>query len=63
MKKTLIAVAAAALSMGAMAQNVTLSGTISASYQKDLSGTGGVAKGLVMTDAAFKMTATEDLGL
>lgn len=66
MKKTLIALAAVAASGVALAQNVTLSGTISASYQKDLSNgaaTGNVAaKGLVMTDAAFKVTATEDLG-
>jgi predicted porin len=68
MKKTLIALAAVAVSSAAMAQ-VTVSGTYSASYQKDLtsqtrSSAGALtpSKGLAVTDATFTMRAAEDLG-
>jgi predicted porin len=58
MKKTLIAVAAAALSMGAMAQNVTLSGKFAVGYGKAIGG----ASNFHVTDGDVKFSASEDLG-
>ena len=58
MKKTLIAVAAMAVSMGAMAQNVTLSGKFGAGYGKSIGG----ASNFLVTDGDVRFTATEDLG-
>lgn len=58
MKKTLIAVAAAALSMGAMAQNVTLSGKFAVGYGKSIGG----QSNLGVTDGDVRFTASEDLG-
>jgi len=58
MKKTLIAVAAAALSMGAMAQNVTLSGKFAVGYGKSIGG----QSNLGVTDGDVKFSASEDLG-
>lgn len=58
MKKTLIAVAAAALSMGAMAQNVTLSGKFAVGYGKAIGG----ASNFHVTDGDVRFSASEDLG-
>ena len=57
MKKTLIALAAVAVSSAAMAQ-VTMSGYINYQYNKD--GTNASTKG--MNDAGLTFTASEDLG-
>jgi len=54
----LIAVAAAALSMGAMAQNVTLSGKFAVGYGKSIGG----QSNLGVTDGDVRFTASEDLG-
>ena len=58
MKKTLIAVAAAALSMGAMAQNVTLSGKFAVGFGKGIGGAGNFN----VTDGDVRFSASEDLG-
>jgi predicted porin len=63
MKKTLIAVAAAALSMGAMAQNVTLSGKFAVGYGKGISSaTAKSQSNFHVTDGDVRFTASEDLG-
>ena len=66
MKKTLIALAAVAVSSAAFAQStVTLSGKLRFAYEATDATTAGVkakANGLRVTDGDFVLTATEDLG-
>jgi len=57
MKKSLVALAALAV-VGAASAQVTITGTTSFSYQKDLSGTHGFA----LSDSYIEFGATEDLG-
>ena len=65
MKKSLVAIAALTL-VGAASAQVTLTGTVSFSYQSSLAGdgtAGSTAKhGLAMTDNSIFLGATEDLG-
>jgi hypothetical protein len=57
MKKSLVALAALTL-VGAASAQVTLTGTLSMSHQKDLTG----ARGFALSDSSVFLTATEDLG-
>jgi len=57
MKKSLVALAALAV-VGAASAQVSITGTTSFSYQKDLSGTAGIA----MSDNSIFLGDTEDLG-
>jgi len=61
MKKTLIALAAVAVSSAAMAQ-VTISGNVDARYETSKSSTAAAAKGFLISDAQLNFAATEDLG-
>ena len=61
MKKTLIALAAVAVSSAAMAQ-VTVSGVVDARYQSAKTSTAAATKGWLMSDAQVVFTANEDLG-
>ena len=61
MKKTLIALAAVAVSSAAMAQ-VTLSGVVAARYDSDKTSATVTNKGFRINDAQVNFTATEDLG-
>ncbi len=61
MKKTLIALAAVAVSSAAMAQ-VTISGNVDARYESSKTATTAAAKGFLISDAQLNFTATEDLG-
>jgi len=61
MKKTLIALAAVAVSSAAMAQ-VTISGNVDARYQSAKTSTAAATKGFLINDAQLHFTANEDLG-
>jgi predicted porin len=61
MKKTLIALAAVAVSSAAMAQ-VTISGNVDARYESLMTSSAAAAKGFLINDAQLHFTATEDLG-
>jgi predicted porin len=61
MKKTLIALAAVAVSSAAMAQ-VTISGTIAAGYANDTTKAGVKTSGYGFDTTSFTMSASEDLG-
>jgi predicted porin len=61
MKKTLIALAAVAVSSAAMAQ-VTISGAWGVGYQKTEIAGAADKKGFVMTDSDINFTVSEDLG-
>jgi predicted porin len=61
MKKTLIALAAVAVSSAAMAQ-VTVSGVINARYQSSDTTGNGVVKGMTFSDSEIVFSASEDLG-
>ena len=56
MKKTMIALAAVAAVGGAFAQNVSLTGSISAATQRNLSGS---ANGIAMTDNTLNVTVSD----
>jgi predicted porin len=61
MKKTLIALAAVAVSSAAFAQ-VTISGNVDARYQSAKTSTAAATKGFLISDAQLHFAATEDLG-
>jgi predicted porin len=61
MKKTLIALAAVAVSSAAMAQ-VTISGAVGFSYESNKSAVGAKTSGFSNTDGNIGIRATEDLG-
>jgi predicted porin len=61
MKKTLIALAAVAVSSAAMAQ-VTISGNVDARYESSKTAKTAPAKGFLISDAQLHFTANEDLG-
>jgi predicted porin len=61
MKKTLIALAAVAVSSAAMAQ-VTISGNVDARWQSEQNAAGNKGSGFLISDSQLHFTATEDLG-